>query len=99
MTAQETLNEWTRAFALIHAARLEQIKMRARVATIAKLSVGDSVKRAADNMHGTVAGLRRDHVLIRWDDDGDRIPYTDAQLSAAGIAKVSPFDAEDTIPG
>lgn len=67
--------------------------------TIAKLKVGDPVRRAGDHMHGTVAGFRRNHVLIRWDDDGDRIPYTDEQLSTAGIAKVSPFDAEDTIPG
>lgn len=62
---------------------------------ISGLRVGDRVTDR-EGMRGTVVGFTRDRVAIEWSDAAGK--YTDADLAAMGVAKVSAFVAEDTRP-
>lgn len=64
--------------------------------TILKLKVGDHVRTAA-GVSGTVVAFRRDHALVIWDGNDDAVRVTDEDLRT--VRRVSPFEAEDTIPG
>lgn len=58
--------------------------------TIAQLSLGDAVQDARGTV-GEVVGFTRDCVSIAWGEFAAVMRYTDAELSAAGIARWSPI--------